>query len=497
MSTTARAQRRQILFTCVTVLLGMMIALTPSASQAGQGLKLKLTSAAGGSLQATATVHARRGSTCVLTIDLGKQRVRLPAIKTEKGTASWGWLLRGGAKKQQLKASAACSGKGHKTKARDRAKVKGQPGATSELVVSGSVTTLKGQPLQAPPPDQVAEPDGSKGGATNPGDPGWCTWGAWNLAQWLGTSVSGNAKYWAQRAAANGLKVGTTPVVGSVYVYEGGAAGHVGVVTEVRGSEFTIRDMNGGAFAKTFAAAGDAAAMGAYGKNEWKNYGRWMTVNFNRYADHVKSVDQYTKFIYKPNEAPNQYEGQIVQWDGDRKAQKTAWIVQQGKRYWIPTSAIFYCLKGRGVAGPTVLPATVLDTYPDQTGQWANCTSGGVSIGAGTPPTESTGTSTTPTAPPPPTAWAEQQGSKGANTFTNPYNASGMGPRISPMQWVDVSCKVYAPQIGSANPDGYWYRIKSSPWNDQYYAVANTFWNGDIPGQTPYTHNTDWNVPNC
>jgi hypothetical protein len=98
---------------------------------------------------------------------------------------------------------------------------------------------------------------------------------------------------------------------------------------------------------------------------------------------------------------------------------------------------------------------------------------------------------------PAPQVWNEQQGSLGANTFTNPYNASGMGPKIPPMAWVAVSCKVHAPQIASANPDGYWYRIASAPWSNAYYAVANTFWNGDIPGQRPYTHNTDWAVPNC
>lgn len=99
--------------------------------------------------------------------------------------------------------------------------------------------------------------------------------------------------------------------------------------------------------------------------------------------------------------------------------------------------------------------------------------------------------------PAPAPTWNEQQGSLGANTFTNPYNASGMGAKIPAMAWVAVSCKVYAPQIVSANPDGYWYRIASPPWSDAYYAVANTFWNGDIPGQRPYTHNTDWAVPNC
>jgi hypothetical protein len=102
-----------------------------------------------------------------------------------------------------------------------------------------------------------------------------------------------------------------------------------------------------------------------------------------------------------------------------------------------------------------------------------------------------------PPPPPPPRTWAEQQGSLGANTFTNPYNASGLGVKIQPYQWVQVSCKVYAPQIVSANPDGYWYRIASPPWSNRYYAVANTFWNGDIPGRRPYTHFTDWAVPNC
>jgi hypothetical protein len=46
------------------------------------------------------------------------------------------------------------------------------------------------------------------------------------------------------------------------------------------------------------------------------------------------------------------------------------------------------------------------------------------------------------------------------------------------------------------NPDGYWYRIASPPWNDRYYAPANTFMNGD-PWNGPYTHNTDLKVPNC
>jgi glucosylceramidase len=62
------------------------------------------------------------------------------------------------------------------------------------------------------------------------------------------------------------------------------------------------------------------------------------------------------------------YEGHIVQWDGDTKPQKTSWIVQGGKRYWIPDSFSYYCWKNQGALGPDVLPSYVLDALPDQVG---------------------------------------------------------------------------------------------------------------------------------
>jgi hypothetical protein len=92
---------------------------------------------------------------------------------------------------------------------------------------------------------------------------------------------------------------------------------------------------------------------------------------------------------------------------------------------------------------------------------------------------------------------AEQEGNAhGADTFSNYHNASGPGQHIARDQTVQVSCKVYDPTIESVNPDGYWYRIASGPWNNAYYAAANTFYNGD-PHDGPYTHNTDASVPDC
>jgi hypothetical protein len=124
------------------------------------------------------------------------------------------------------------------------------------------------------------------------------------------------------------------------------------------------------------------------------------------------------------------------------------------------------------------------------------------SLPTGTPgsPPSGSGTPTPPAgggSPPPPANHLEQETPKHpVNTFTNYHNASGIGPPIAAGQWVEVSCRVYDPTIASVNPDGYWYRIASSPWNNAYYSPANTFMNGD-PYGGPYTHNTDFSVPLC
>jgi hypothetical protein len=110
------------------------------------------------------------------------------------------------------------------------------------------------------------------------------------------------------------------------------------------------------------------------------------------------------------------------------------------------------------------------------------------------------GTLTPPVSPPPPPPPAnhleQETPNHPVNTFQNYHNASGMGPQIAAGKWVEVSCRVYDPTIASVNPDGYWYRIASSPWNNAYYSPANTFMNGD-PYGGPYTHNTDFSVPLC
>ena len=112
----------------------------------------------------------------------------------------------------------------------------------------------------------------------------------------------------------------------------------------------------------------------------------------------------------------------------------------------------------------------------------ARCPAGDPPIPSGTPPVVTTK--------------AEQQGNRGANTFSNTHSISGAGPRVNALQTVNVSCRILDPSAASISPDGYWYRLADSPWNNQYYAAANTFFNGDPPAG-PYTLNTDFSVPDC
>jgi len=251
--------------------------------------------------------------------------------------------------------------------------------------------------------------------------------------------------------------------------------------------------------------------------------GTAASMGFTEFVNFGFSPKSTTKQTSNPN--PAIYAKKIVQWNGDTKAQKTSWLVwpvsSKLVRYWIPDISTYYCLINEGYPDAGPVSSDILNQLPDQTGQKATCVKPPVNtLSNSTPtankilntptvsvsqnptstssPTSTPTTTATPTpTPTPQTTWTEQSGTHGSPTFQNPNNASGQGTTVSAMSYVQVSCRIYAPQISSANPDGWWYRIASSPWNGAYYAVANTFWNGDIPGHPPYTHNTDFAVPVC
>jgi hypothetical protein len=93
------------------------------------------------------------------------------------------------------------------------------------------------------------------------------------------------------------------------------------------------------------------------------------------------------------------------------------------------------------------------------------------------------------------TYYVEQEGNLGAPTFSDPTAGAGEGPRVESNATVEVSCKLFDLEIASIEPDGYWYRLHSAPYNDMFYAAANTFWNGAASGGEVI--NTDLRVPVC
>ncbi|MFX3887247.1 CHAP domain-containing protein [Streptococcus suis] len=78
---------------------------------------------------------------------------------------------------------------------------------------------------------------------------GQCTWGAKEMAPWVG-NYWGNGGDWAASAAALSYEIGTTPKVGAIAVWTDGGYGHVAYVTDVA-ADGTIQVMEsnyGGAY---------------------------------------------------------------------------------------------------------------------------------------------------------------------------------------------------------------------------------------------------------
>lgn len=71
---------------------------------------------------------------------------------------------------------------------------------------------------------------------------GSCTYGAWLLAPWVGRWS--DARTWDNMARAEGRTISSVPIVGAVFVDNGGAYGHVGVVIAVSDNTVTVKDMN-------------------------------------------------------------------------------------------------------------------------------------------------------------------------------------------------------------------------------------------------------------
>jgi serine/threonine-protein kinase len=99
-----------------------------------------------------------------------------------------------------------------------------------------------------------------------------------------------------------------------------------------------------------------------------------------------------------------------------------------------------------------------------------------------------------PTSPPP--TFYETTSGAGSGTFTDYTNAGGtVGQRVNPYTTIQITCRLTGFVV--ADGDSWWYRITQSPWNNQYYASADNFYNNGQTSGPPNSVFVDTNVPLC
>lgn len=173
----------------------------------------------------------------------------------------------------------------------------------------------------------------------------------------------GNAVNWKRHATNSGKRVDDKPAVGAVAWYGAnsdrpgiGSAGHVAYVEKVsaNGGKIHLSESHHPEPRIGF-RGGSSRLVVRKGSAYWP--------------------DKFLHIKDKPSPPPlSKYVGHIVQWKGDKKQQKTAWLVGSDlKRRWIPDIATYQCLKARGVPGPVQLPAQKLRKLRDLRGVPATC----------------------------------------------------------------------------------------------------------------------------
>jgi len=112
-------------------------------------------------------------------------------------------------------------------------------------------------------------------------------------------------------------------------------------------------------------------------------------------------------------------------------------------------------------------------------------------------PTTTSRTDSTATHLPVPGPTVRETTGGDTHTWTDYTNAGGEpGEVIASNTTVEVRCRVEGFEVESGNT--WWYRIASAPWNDEFYASADAFYNnGETSGTLIGTPYVDETVPRC
>jgi hypothetical protein len=91
--------------------------------------------------------------------------------------------------------------------------------------------------------------------------------------------------------------------------------------------------------------------------------------------------------------------------------------------------------------------------------------------------------------------WTETTGTP-AHTWADPVQLTGAGTPLGPRQSVQVLCRVRGYVVQDGDP--WWYRLASTPWNGNYYATSDAFYNnGATSGPVDNGVVVDEQVPVC
>lgn len=165
-------------------------------------------------------IATRRGATCSAAVHAGRGHTSLPNVIARSGRVAWRWIVPSGAFSGAWRFKATCLLNGLSA-ARTNSPIILIPAdrKTTALMAAGSLSITAGVRAVPVSPQgkskkQVVGSVGKGSGGGNPGDWGYCTYGAWDHAPWLGRSVWGNAKDWYAAAKQSGLPTGPSPCLG-------------------------------------------------------------------------------------------------------------------------------------------------------------------------------------------------------------------------------------------------------------------------------------------
>lgn len=190
-------------------------------------------------------------------------------LAAEKATAEGerNALLEQKAAAEAAAAEAAAAQAAYQARQASTAQMQQQPVVTTMATAGNSVEASVATPAATQAASTTTStPVSYASSGSNTYPVGQCTWGAKQVAPWVG-NYWGNANQWLYSAAAAGFRTGSTPQVGAVAVWTDGAYGHVAVVTEVNGSQIRVLESNynGNQYVGDFRGYFDAASSGIAG----------------------------------------------------------------------------------------------------------------------------------------------------------------------------------------------------------------------------------------